>query len=472
MPKNLNVSKNSKTKIFPKPIAFSKIIGPSFIILAFGLGSGELILWPYLTANYGLGIVWAALLGLTCQYFINMEIERYALVRGESVFVGLNRHLPKATYWFIASTFIGFGLPGIIAAAAKSLSYAFGFEEFKWLAIGLLLVFGVILSAGKSVYGLMERLTKIVILTAVPLLLILVVLIVRPEHIVEYWQGLRGIGPGYRYIPEGISLATFLAAFAYSGAGGNLNLAQSIYIKEKGFGMGIYSQKISGLFHQKTDVPMKLEGETFVSTKENMKNYQAWWKKINLEHGMVFGVLGFIAMALLMLLAYGAAYGATGNSEGLDFIKNQSLHIGAVLGTPFGVMLLVLVGILLSQTQLGILDSTSRIMSENTALIEINRHKKKKIPLNKIYYIFVWAQIAFGIILFLLDFKEPKQLIVLGAVINAWAMIMHIALTFYLNHKELRPEFRPAVWRKIVLIIIFALFLGFGMVTLWSNFVQ
>jgi len=293
--------KNSNTKTFPKPIAFSKIIGPSFIILAFGLGSGELILWPYLTANYGLGIVWAALLGLTCQYFINMEIERYALVRGESVFVGLNRHLPKATYWFIASTFIGFGLPGIIAAAAKSLSYAFGFEEFKWLAIGLLLVFGVILSAGKSVYGLMERLTKIVILTAVPLLLILVVLVIRPEHIVEFWQGLRGIGPGYRFIPEGISLATFLAAFAYSGAGGNLNLAQSIYIKEKGFGMGAYSQKISGLFHQNTDVPMKLEGETFVSTKENMKNYQAWWKKINLEHGMVFGVLGFIAMALLML---------------------------------------------------------------------------------------------------------------------------------------------------------------------------
>ena len=462
--------KSTIAKLFPKPIALKKIIGPSFIILAFGLGSGELILWPYLSANFGLGIVWAALIGLTCQYFINMEIERYALVRGESVFVGLHRHLPKATYWFIASTFIGFGLPGIIAAAAKSLSFAFGFEEFKWLAIALLIIFGLILSSGKSIYGLMEKITKIVILSSVVILLCLVMMIIRVEHLVEFWKGLQGIGSGYRFIPEGISLATFLAAFAYSGAGGNLNLAQSIYIKEKGYGMGAYSQKISGLFHQqKTDAEIKLDGEKFDSTPQNIKNYKSWWKKISLEHGMVFGVLGFIAMALLMMLAYASTFGLADNSEGIAFIKNQSQHIAMVLGTPFGAMFLLLVGLLLSQTQLGILDSTSRIMSENTALIEINTHKKKKVNLSKIYYIFLWSQIAFGIILFLLDFKEPKELIILGAIINAWAMIVHIALVFYLNHKELAKEFRPAMWRKVVMMVIFLIFLGFGLVTLWSN---
>jgi hypothetical protein len=111
-------------------------------------------------------------------------------------------------------------------------------------------------------------------------------------------------------------------------------------------------------------------------------------------------------------------------------------------------------------------------MSENTALIEINKHKKKKINLSKIYYFFLWSQIAFGILLFLLDFKEPKELIILGAIINAWAMIVHIALVYYLNHKELAKEFRPAMWRKIVMIVIFLLFLGFGLVTLWSNLMK
>ena len=66
------------------------------------------------------------------------------------------------------------------------------------------------------------------------------------------FKGLLGIGEsislnpdGYFFLPLGITLATFLAAFAYAGAGGNLNLTQSIYVKEKGYGMGKYSQRMS-----------------------------------------------------------------------------------------------------------------------------------------------------------------------------------------------------------------------------------
>ena len=122
-------------KIFPEPISLKKLIGPSFVILALGLGSGEVILWPYLTANYGLGIAWGAILGITFQYFMNMEIERYTLVKGESVFVGIYKLFKPAVYWFIISTFIGFGLPGIIAASAQVMANVFGLDNFKWIAI-------------------------------------------------------------------------------------------------------------------------------------------------------------------------------------------------------------------------------------------------------------------------------------------------------------------------------------------------
>ena len=43
---------------FPKPNNLINLLGPSFIILALGLGSGEIILWPYLTSKYALGIAW------------------------------------------------------------------------------------------------------------------------------------------------------------------------------------------------------------------------------------------------------------------------------------------------------------------------------------------------------------------------------------------------------------------------------
>ena len=121
-------------KTFPKPIKFSKLLGPSFIILAVGLGSGEVILWPYLSSNFGLGIAWGAVLGITFQFFMNMEIERYALIKGESVFVGMHKIWKWSAWWFIVSTFVGFGLPGIIAASAQVFSFVFGVENFKYVA--------------------------------------------------------------------------------------------------------------------------------------------------------------------------------------------------------------------------------------------------------------------------------------------------------------------------------------------------
>jgi len=52
------------TKDLPEAPRLRKLIGPSFIILGLGLGSGEVVLWPYMASNYGLGIVWGIGIGL------------------------------------------------------------------------------------------------------------------------------------------------------------------------------------------------------------------------------------------------------------------------------------------------------------------------------------------------------------------------------------------------------------------------
>ena len=69
----MKIGEIGKEKLF-RPPKLKEMIGPSFVLLGMGLGSGELIMWPYLAANYGLGIIWAAVIGITFQFFINMEI--------------------------------------------------------------------------------------------------------------------------------------------------------------------------------------------------------------------------------------------------------------------------------------------------------------------------------------------------------------------------------------------------------------
>lgn len=453
-------------KEFPKPVAFRKLIGPSFIILALGLGSGEVILWPYLAVNYGLGIAWGAVLGITFQYFMNMEIERYALVKGESVFVGLNRLFKWSAYWFIVSTFIGFGLPGIIAASAKIFAELLGVQDFKYIAIAFLLLIGFILSAGKTVYGMMEKITKTVILMGVPFVLLLAVYISSKADWVALFRGVVGRGADYQFFPESMVLATFLAAFAYSGAGGNLNLTQSIYIKEKGYGMGKYAQKISGLFVKNGDKKIKLSGVNFEVNAQSVSRFKVWWKNISIEHLIVFWFIGSLTMLLLMVLAYATAYGVAGSGEGINFLLNEGVAIGQATWPIIGSLFLAVVSIMLFQTQLGVMDSTSRIMAENFAEKKLDKHPDGVINLSKIYYTFLWAQIGFGIILFLFNIYEPKTLLVLGAVINSFAMFAHIALVSFLNHKTLHKVFRPSWIRKIIMLSIFLFFGYFSVIVL------
>ncbi len=454
-------------KPFPKPIAFKKLLGPSFIILALGLGSGEVILWPYLVSNYGLGLFWAAVLGITCQYFINMEISRYALIKGESVFIGLNKVFPWSPYWFIASTFIGFGLPGIIAASAQVMGVVLGISDFKWIAILFLICIGLILSVSKTVYGMMEKITKVVIALGVSFIFILAIFLSKSTDWALLAQGLIGKGDGFLFVPAGISLATFLAAFAYSGAGGNLGLTQSIYIKEKGYGMGKYSQKIAGFFTNiKNKQTVKLTGEHFELTPENIKQFNIWWKLVSLEHLLVFWFIGALTMGLLMILSFVTTFGLAGNAQGILFVINEGGAIAKNTFSFLGPLFLLVVSIMLFQTQLGVLDSTSRIMAENTAIKKLGEHQTGTINLSKIYFTFLWLQIAFGVVLFLANIYEPRTLIVMGAVINAVAMTVHIALVNIANYILLPKVLQMRLWRKIILGLIFIIFAGFSSVTI------
>jgi hypothetical protein len=74
------------------PLRYRKLIGPGIIAAGVGLASGEFILFPYIASQVGLVFVWAAMVGLVTQYFINLEIERYTLATGETALTGFSRY--------------------------------------------------------------------------------------------------------------------------------------------------------------------------------------------------------------------------------------------------------------------------------------------------------------------------------------------------------------------------------------------
>ena len=458
---------------FPPPPSFRKLLGPSFILLGLGLGSGEIILWPYLAANYGLGIAWGAFIGITFQFFINMEIERYALARGESVFVGLARKWRWVPYWLILSTFLGFGWPGIIAASAKLFSSVTG-TNATLTAIILLVLIGVLLSFGKYIYTTVERFSMIIILIGIPAVLLLTLFFANGADWVGLAAGLIGKGDGYWFLPAGIPLATFLAAFAFSGAGGNLNLTQSTYIREKGYGMGRFMEKTKGLFAGRQQT-VDLEGFRFNPTKENKAQFFAWWKLVNKEHFLVFFLMGLCTMLMLLLLSYATTFGLAGNASGITFVLNEALIIGEKTAPWLGTFFALAMGLMLFSTQFTVFDSTSRIMSEAAAPMfdrgapTKRRGGGKHVPLSRFYYIFLWLQIAFAISVFAFGLTEPLTLLIIGAVINALCMFVHSGLVNRLNASELPRVIQPKLWRKIMIAIAFVFFGVFSAYSLWAK---
>lgn len=171
-------------------------------------------------------------------------------------------------------------------------------------------------------------------------------------------------------------------------------------------------------------------------------------------------------MLLLMILSFATTFGLSGNAEGINFVITEGKIISQNLYPVFGVLFLVAVAIMLFQTQLGIMDSTSRIMAENVAIAKLKKNSASEINLSRIYFIFVWAQIAFGVCMFLLNIYEPKTLIILGAVINAFAMFVHTGLVAWLNRKSLPKIFQPSLFRKMVIGFIFIFFGFFSVVVL------
>lgn len=453
-----------KNKELPKALPLRKIVGPSFIILGLGLGSGEVILWPYLASNYGMGIIWGAIIGLTFQFFMNMEIERYALARGESIFVGFARKFRGISRWFLASTFAPWIWPGIAAASATLFGHVFGLpaDKTKYLSIAFLVFMGLILSLGPVLYKTVERLQKFLITVGVPSIFIMSILLADRADWTAVTKGVVGVGDGFFLLPAGISIASFLAALAYAGAGGNLNLAQSFYVKEKGFGMGKYSGKITSLITgAKRDNKPLLTGTSFALTKENKREFKKWWRNVNIEHFVVFWLTGSITIVLLSLLAYATTFGAAGNKSDISFVIRESVAIGQQLAPFLGTFFLVVTGATLFGTQLTVYDATSRILTENTVIAMGGKIKEKSIP--KVYYMVLWLMIFSGIGIFLAGFTQPLQLLFIAAVLNAVAMFIHTGLTLWMNKTSLPKEIGPNKFRTIAMSTAFVFYGGFSL---------
>ena len=441
----------------PEPVPLRRMLGPSVILVGLSIGSGEFVLWPRLTAEWGFALFWACWIGVTLQFFLNMEIERWSLATGESAVVGFARLHAAFVPIFLVCATVPWIWPGWATGAATLLHWELPLP-ITATAIASLVLCGVILSVGPVVYRTVEAIQLCLVVLILVLATGLALAVVRIEDLQALWRGALQIG----HVPEGVHLPMLLGALAFAGAGGSVNLAQSNYIKDKGYGMGALVGRITSPFTGRDEAVSEV-GTVFVEDEANLARWKVWWRRTNLEHFTSFYLLALLSLALFCLLASALLEDGSPVAEGFGFIRDEAAAIEARFGVGARRLFLFVGVAVLFSTELALLDAVSRVAAD---LLAIGPFRDRGVSVSRLYFGMVWALIGFGILVLGAGFDQPLLLLVFSAALNGVVMFLYSGLLLWLNARSFDPPLRPSPLRMGALVVCFLFFGYFSLLTI------
>jgi hypothetical protein len=335
-----------------------------------------------------------------------------------------------------------------------------------WLAFASLILIGVVLTSSPVVYNTVERLQFWLVVLIFVIAVVLGILFIRPYAILAMFRGIGNIG-GLPGESSGLALMSLLGALAFAGAGGTMNLGQSNFIRDKGYGMGHYAGRITSPLTGNEETVADV-GYHFRHTPENMRRWRNWWRAANVEHFFSFYLTCVVCLMLLALLSYSLFYDESGQlkpgmerfGSDLNFVWGEagliegafsSPTVGSLFKTGFFVMGMAL----LLTTELGVLDATARISTDviKTNFLRENANWSQ----SRLYFVILWSEIAIGSAILLMgafhpDFRQPLFLLKTSAAMNGGVMFVYSIILLYLNNKILSRSLSMTPLRFVAMI--------------------
>ncbi|KAA5830068.1 Nramp family divalent metal transporter [Saccharopolyspora hirsuta] len=432
----------------PEPPARQwRLIGPGIVAAGVGLASGEFILFPYITSQVGLTFVWAALLGLLTQYFLNMEIERYTLATGETAVTGFSRLWKHWGLVFAVLAYFANLWPAWATSSATLFTYAFG-GDVAVVSVVILVVVALILTLAPAVYTALER-AQMLKVAAILLLIVIGSLFVLGART---WSALPTIVTEPRFPAEELGFAVLMGALAFAGAGGGQNLVQSNWIRDKGFGMGRYVPKIVSPLTGEAEARGQA-GFIFPATEENLDRWRVWWRFANKEQALTFVAITFLSIMFMSMLAHATVFGSGEASNDVSFLRVEGEAMMAAAGGWFGYFFWIVGAFSLFAAALGIVDYTSRLAADVLKTSYFPNASE-----SKIYAALVWGLVLIGIVVVVAGLGQPLLLATISACTGGVMMFVYSGLLIAINRKMLPAPIRIRGYRLVALVWSILLF--------------
>jgi hypothetical protein len=327
--------------------SWAMLLGPGIVMGGSAIGGGEWITGPLTTARYGGSILWLATVSIIAQVVYNLEISRYTLYCGESIFTGKFRLLPGPKVWLIVYLFLDFGsvFPYLAANVATPLGAVMVGEivnvEKTYTVLGLTMTgltllqalkyvcFGGILLPmifGGKAYNSIKAVMNVKIVVVLGFLLFVAMFYSTADTWREILTGFVKFGavpvaaaePGGaphidnlfvawwegRGIPDvDLSMIAVLGALAaISGNGGLTNTTTSVYTRDQGWGMGQHVGAVPSIIGGR-NLALSHTGMVFPITRASVGRFRRWYHVVLRDQLVVWMPACFVGVALPSMLS-------------------------------------------------------------------------------------------------------------------------------------------------------------------------
>ncbi|AGZ41497.1 Nramp family divalent metal transporter [Actinoplanes friuliensis] len=430
------------TRSLPEPLSLRRMVGPGVVAVGIGMAAGEIILWPYLTAIGGLGLLWLAFTTLAVQFVINMEIERYTLATGQTVVAGFSRWWKG---WGIIICLAGafqYVWPGWATSGSTVFTYLVGGGDPVWITVASLVIVGVLLSVSKVVYTTVERVEIVKVGLTLFFLLVVVIFVISLS---TWGEGARETVTGFGRIPEGITFTLLLSAIGAAGAGGVHNLVLSNWIRDKRYGMGAHVPRLVSPITGREEAAGTTDRYALALDDANLSRWNIWWKRANAEHLVTFVAVCFATITIMCLLAYETLFGRDDLKSDASFLRIEADILADQVGTWLKILFLAVAAVSLWAASMGLLDIIGRVASDFLRRNYLTNSARWTEP--RLYLVVVWAEIVLGSLILLAGFTQPLGLLIVSTCAASVVTLLYSVLLVRLNTRDLPAPVRLRGWR-------------------------
>jgi hypothetical protein len=448
----------------PEPPPSLHILGPAMILVALGVGLGETYMWPRLVLVFGPEIRWLFLIGVTLQAIVMTEFARYAIATGESIFFGAARVAKPFMWFFFAVAILLYIWPGHVSAGADAFEMMTGVNWVITAIIGILLI-GVIYSFAHIVYNWVENILTFLVGFMV-IGSAIVAAIVGTFH--DVWLTIYGLFT-FGYMPsEALTPAWFpiiVGSVAFAGPSGMQQMWYTLYLRDKGAGMGAHIPRIHGLRYTQEEGSMPARGYMFdTENPGEINKWKGWRRWLMFDAIVLFWGITMLVTIVFTVLAQRAGRENPNVRQVIEggeqsaAIQAMSDAFTSAGGAFLGIMFFLFIAVVGWKGTLGVFDAFSRGQADMTYYFIPGMRRFK---MSHLYFAFLWGVITFGILIILFGPADgPEAILGVLAFLSTFVMGAYCVLLLFTNNMLLPNRIKPNIGINIALAFGAVFYLG------------